>query len=77
MHNASIDAIDMAAQALLHALTTHEAELDRVLEPEARALLARARADVIALRHELLGLQMGPLYWPAPAEPPDDAPGTA
>lgn len=63
-----IEQIDRAALALLQALTTHGDELAPYLEAE---YVASLKQEIIGLRRELLGLQMGPLYWETLPEDPD------
>jgi hypothetical protein len=63
MQHSSIEQIDRAALVLLQALDEHREALARHFEP---GHLEGLEADLTTLRHALLGLQMGALYWDAP-----------
>ncbi|MBP7692479.1 MAG: hypothetical protein KA764_11200 [Anaerolineales bacterium] len=65
MHETAVQELDRAAQTLLRALEQYSGELTPYLEAGQGAAL---RADVIAFRRALLGVQMGALYWDAPAD---------
>ena len=62
MQHSSIEQIDRAALVLLQALGEHREALARHFEP---GHLEGLEADLTTLRHALLGLQMGALYWDA------------
>jgi hypothetical protein len=67
MHQKAILQIDQAAIALIQALDTYGEEMKSLLDP---GHLEAIQADIINLRRELLGLEMGILYqdWQAPEE---------
>lgn len=72
MHETAVQDLDRAALTLLQALEQHSRDLAPYLDAEQ---LIALHADVTALRRALLGVQMGPLYWDAPAALVDDVLG--
>ncbi len=69
--------IDEAALALMQALSEYGPQVESYLGPDERARLDAVRESVTALRHALLGAQMGPLYWdPQDAGDEAELPGT-
>ncbi len=65
----AVQELDRAAIALLQALATHGEALKPYLEVNHLEALGQ---EVVALRRALLGLEMGPLYWDAPADIVED-----
>lgn len=65
----AVQELDRAAIALLQALATHGEALKPYLEANHLEALEQ---EVVALRRALLGLEMGPLYWDAPADIVED-----
>jgi len=72
MHEKAIARLDRAAVALIQALEAEGHELRPYLEAQH---LERVRSELVNLRRELLGLEMGLLYqdWTVPAELLDSA----
>ncbi len=67
--NVAVQELDRAALALLQALAAHGEVLKPYLEANHLEALS---VEVVALRRALLGLEMGPLYWDAPADIVED-----
>jgi hypothetical protein len=65
----AVQELDRAALALLQALAAHGDALKPYLEANHLEALSQ---EVVALRRALLGLEMGQLYWDAPADVVDD-----
>ncbi len=65
MHETAIRQLDRAALNLIQALEEHGETLKPYLETDH---LETLQQEVVNLRRALLGLQMGALYWEAPAD---------